>query len=335
MKKCVITQSAVEAIREISSPASEAGKETGGILIGPTPTDSAIFVTSATGPGPDSSKASRASWETDPVYLNEKLKAARDEDASVNLRGFWHLHPDQLTGPSGQDLSEARNILLDTGHYRLNGELVMPIVTATNGRIVIHGYRITSEDLQFREMPMEVVSDRDEMVGLLLPAEETRELEIEADGGFWVDVDWQFYRSAYGATRLEAEVNELEDRGYEVTARLIDGGCCCIEARKGENGYPILFSLPREYPLNPPRVYLTQRGDVKELGVDGPSMLNRWSSELHLWELMESEIRKRLRAYSRYRKRHEILSAIKEDFRHGRLGIGSMMKQLLGLARGC
>jgi hypothetical protein len=65
-------------------------------------------------------------------------------------------------------------------------------------------------------------------------------------------------------------------------------------------------------------------------------MLNRWSSELHLWELVETEFKKQLRAYFRYCKRHETLSAIKEDLRHGRFGdILNTMRQLLRPARGC
>ena len=96
MKRCVMTRWVVETIREASLPASGMGKETGGILIGPVPTDDLVLITCATGPGPDDRYASAASWETDPYYLNEQLRMARDEDPGVNLRGKPGLHVNPL-----------------------------------------------------------------------------------------------------------------------------------------------------------------------------------------------------------------------------------------------
>jgi hypothetical protein len=155
LKRCVMTQSAVEIINKESRLAYKMERETGGILIGPPPTDSVVVITSATGPGPDGDRASYASWETDPDYLNEKLREVRDENPLVNLRGFWHRHPGRMKSPSPQDLMEARRILEDIEHYKLHGELVMPIVTVTQKQITIKAYYITCEEQQLAEIPSE------------------------------------------------------------------------------------------------------------------------------------------------------------------------------------
>ncbi len=296
MKKCLVKHSAMEAIKKASLPASEAGKETGGILIGPSPTHEFVMITSATGPGLDEGCASAASWETAPDYLNTELRKARDEDPRVNLRGFWHLHPGRMTHPSAQDLSEAQAILQDTEHYKLN-ELVMPIITADQDEITINFYYISRDDPCFREMPMEIVSDTVDSAKSL--ASESGIAEMETGSGFWHDAEWQFYMSAYGAARLELELNELEEAGYEVTAvLLLDDGDCCIQVCPEGSSEAALFLLPREFPLNPPRVFMKSCDEITEQEMGAPSPLSRWSSGVRLSELMEGELGEQLGADS-------------------------------------
>ena len=322
--KCVITRSAVETIHRESISAFGIGKETGGILIGPAPTDETIIITSATGPGHDGKCASSASWQTDPDYLNGELKMAREENPGVNLRGFWHRHPGQMSHPSTQDLWEARKILADKKHYKLDGKLIMPIVTVAQERVTIHAYYITDEELRFEEISLEVIPDSDKVLKSLLASKKAVEVEEESNLGFWQD----------GAGRLKAELCRLKDAGYEASARLLDDGACCIEAKESGDGKATLFLLPREYPLNPPRVFVKRAEDIRELEADSTSPLLRWSSTFHLAELAEITL-EQLRVHDdKGSARFEMLVAIKEDFRHGNYHIFKLPRQLVGLIRG-
>jgi hypothetical protein len=280
-----MTRSAVEAIEAASLPASGMGKETGGILIGPPPTNEAVVITSATGSGPDENCASAGSWETEPDYLNQELRRAREEDPTVNLRGFWHLHPGRMTSPSSQDQSESLAIIQDSEHYRLD-ELVMPIVTVDKNEITIHCYHISRDNTCFTRMDMEIIPEvEDEAERLSSDPEQT-----ETETGFWHDTDWQFYMTPQGAMRLEIEMDKLIYAGYQVTAMLVDDGNCCIQAWMDDEGEAMLFLLPGEYPLNPPSVFVQHCGEIREKGVYGSSLLNRWSSHVWLCELMEDRL---------------------------------------------
>ena len=138
---------------------------------------------------------------------------------------------------------------------------------------------------------MEIVSD-DSAKSL---ASESGITEMETGSGFWHDAEWQFYMSAYGAARLESELNELEEVGYQVTATLlIDDGDCCVEAQKNGSSEMILFLLPREFPLNPPRVFVQSCNEISEWEIGASSLLNRWSSGVRLSELMEGELEEQL-----------------------------------------
>lgn len=335
--KCLMTKLAVGTIHGKSISAFGLEKETGGILIGPDPTDEFVLVTSATGPGPDAKRASFASWETDTDYLNEMLKKAREENPAVNLRGFWHRHPGQMSHPSAQDLSEARKILQDTKHYKLDGKLIMPIVTVAQERVTIHTYFITDEELRFKEIPVEIVSESDEMVKWLLSGRKVVEVEQEADFRFWQDEHWQFYKSPYGAARLEEELEGLKLVGHKAAARLLDDGSCFVEAWKGKGHQRLLFLLPREYPINPPRVFTKRNEDIRELAVDNTSPLHRWSSMFYLAELADITL-EQLRGHGVHNHRDggrfDALAAIKEDLRRGDLNISSLLRKLVRLIRG-
>ena len=332
--KCVMTRSAVETIHRESISAFGIGKETGGILIGPAPTDETIIITSATGPGHDGKCASFASWETDTDYLNEKLKMAREENPGVNLRGFWHRHPGQMSHPSTQDLWEARKILADKKHYKLDGKLIMPIVTVAQERVTIHAYYITDEELRFEEISLEVIPDSDKVLKSLLASKKAVEVEEETNHEFWRDKNWHFYKSLYGALRLEEELKGLELLGYKAGTKLINNSDCCVEVWKDGGHQQVLFLLPREYPLNPPRIFTKYGEDVRELEADSRSPLYKWSSEFYLAELagvLEGQLHKHTYKGT---ARSGILAAMKEDFRHGNYHIFKLPRQLAGLIRG-
>jgi len=334
LKECVITQSAVDVINKESRSVYKMGRETGGILIGPRPTDTAIVITSATGPGPDGDLASYAGWETDPDYLNEKLIEARDENPVVNLRGFWHRHPGRIRRPSSQDLMEARRILEDVEHYKLHGELVMPIVTVTQKRIAIRAYYITNNEQGFEEIPVKVVPDSDEMVKALLSPRKV--IEFEEGTAFWRDSDWQFYKTPYGAERLESELNDLSQAEHEAEARLLDDGNCCIEVCMNKGSQKILFLLPREYPLNPPQVFMKLGEDIRELYMDGSSLLCRWSSACRLVDLADDVRVTQSRGINRKGKtRYEVLMCARDDFRNGNFDRSRWSQHLFGIIRGC
>ena len=333
MGKCLITHSAVEAIRMASLPAHQSSRETGGMLIGPTPDDGLVVITSATGPGPDDSNSSYASWETDPEYLNGRLRMAQEENPAVNLRGFWHLHPGQMTHPSGQDLREACNILEDTRHYKLNGGLVMPIVTAQNGRITIHCHYISRSSHRFTEIPFEIIDDTDDVIATASDRG-MAEIEVGAESGFWQDPGWQFYGMAYGAERLAEELDVLESAGYQVTARILDDGDCCVQVCGDGGGKSVLFLLPREYPLNPPRIFLKSGKRIRELPAASSTLLYGWSSAFRLAELMDGKLGNQIRLRSHaHNSLSDILADLKKDFRRGLIDIPGTIRRLAALIR--
>lgn len=331
MKKCIMTESAVKTIHEESMQAFKHDKETGGILMGPKLTDRVAFITAATGPGFDSRRATYASWETDPEYLNGELRRLRGENPGINLRGFWHRHPGQMSHPSSQDLYEARNILADKRRYKLDGKLLMPIVTAAEDGVTIHCHYIDDDDQRFMEIPIEVVSDNCEVVMSAVSDGETTEIEEETGFSFWQDEGWQFYKILLGARRLETEMNGLREMGYGVSAKLLDSGECCVELREGEMKRVIVLLLPREYPLNPPRVFIDDSEDMRELTLGNASPLCRWSSGFQLVELA-SFIRTRVLNYKREGNKG-VLMAMREDFRHGNCNISIWLRHLAGLLR--
>ena len=330
MNRFIITRPAVETIHKESQAAFKMEVETGGILIGPPPIDGVLVITSATGPGPDGKRASYASWETDPEYLNCKLREAREGTPVVNLRGFWHRHPGMMRRPSAQDLIEARRILEDVEHYKLGGELVMPIVTATQEGITIQAYYITDREPHFKEIPVELSPDSDEFMES--SPSTAKDIEAQDRTEFWQDVNWQFYMSSYGVKRLEEELSELASGGHRAEAMLLGDGGCCIELE--DSNRHVLFLLPKEYPINPPRVYIKRNGDIMELEMGDSSPLYRWSSAYRLAELADGVMAERCDEHERGKTRHEALKAAIEDFRHGNFGISRCMRHLVVFLRG-
>lgn len=308
MKKCMMTESALEVI---SIEVSKGKRETGGILIGPPPSASEIVITKATGPG--KGKRTITSWETDPDFLNSMLKAARGENSLLNLRGFWHRHPGQMAQPSPQDLSEAVKILQDVEHYHLGGELVMPIVTVTKEGVTIQGYFISAHEPNFVGIPIEVVPDSDEFVNSLLSGRKTIEVKEGGWLDFWQDASWQFYKSRSGVTRLQEEFEKLKLKGYAADAVLLSDGMLCVEVWKGEGLQRALFILPREYPLNPPKIFLKTENEIQAIETDSGLRLWSWSSSCHIVDLMDGPMKEwRVRPRPRLAEKLKQVKEIKE-----------------------
>ncbi|MBE7955738.1 Mov34/MPN/PAD-1 family protein [Microbacterium sp. R1] len=97
---------AATALRMISAEAiiSLDGAETGGILLGPTPSDdSEVVVQHAGGPGPDAFRAPTR-FDRDLRYAQRLADYAWHVDGSQWV-GEWHTHPTGPMTPSDRDLA--------------------------------------------------------------------------------------------------------------------------------------------------------------------------------------------------------------------------------------
>jgi len=110
---------------------------------------------------------------------------------------------------------------------------------------------------------------------------------------YWTNPEFDFIQTNVGKKRIKKELEELQDANYE-TSLLTTGERAFIQISIGSR--KIVCIPPREYPLNPPRLFWKDtRQEINQLGI-----LTRWSSD---WSILEAvrEIRKKLslRYYSR------------------------------------
>jgi len=253
METYLITESAWETMASVVR-ATQGRFETGGLLIGPR---SQPVIVAATKPGP---KAEHLPFRftDDPNHQQAEFDSAASEFRDkVRWRGTYHLHPGVLSRPSHGDLNQAREFL-----EHLGGR-VLVVIAVLNGRafepdcpVALRGFELQTGDRSFREVELMRVPDDSPAVAEAL-AQEPETIPVNSSD-MWADPGFLSYLTPSGRARINAEVAELREAGFRVTTL----------RRKGDHRLLIhldsfwgrlLCTPPREYPLNPPSLYLGRR----------------------------------------------------------------------------
>ncbi len=160
--KILFTQSAMDAIEQETLRYREQGLETGGILVGKKLDDGNFLIVAATGAGPMADHAVHT-FAPDHDFANRELRRARSRYNNVDYVGLWHKHPPQMDYPSGGDWQQVQDILGDPD-YKVNGELVTPIIVVRGEQIVLRAYYVSTASQDFAPVEYVVVPNDDPRV---------------------------------------------------------------------------------------------------------------------------------------------------------------------------
>lgn len=249
--------------------------ETGGVMVGIA--DPPIIVEAGSGGKNAIREAARFSGDTeaDRACLE---RARRKHGEQISITGYFHKHPQGMSGWSGQDLSQAREITREFD----DGKLVLVGIFTEKGhdpepRLFLYG--ISSPDGELESVEYEVVPDDDASVRNAL-AKAVVIPEIK-DSDFWSDSAFRFYENPIGRDRLRQELDELRQRGWTVTVGRV-GRETGLRVQAKRRGKSLEARLPREYPINPPRLFLNGQGEL--IGLD---FLRQWNSDRSLADLFQ------------------------------------------------
>lgn len=271
--KLRIASSAYQTIMEESMKWD--GMETGTVLVGTQESDG-FTVTDAIGPGPKA-KRSWGSFSPDVDYVNMELQRIRSLK-TVDFLGVHHLHPGDMHYPSGGDKTQAIEMLTDPD-YKINGKLLCFISIKNGKSVVLHPYLMTKENPVFKPIKYEIINDLN-----LSKANRT---------GNTLSV-WACDKAS--TKRLADELKSIEEMlNSKPIVKIIKNGLTAIEIEK------IVFVLPNEYPLNPPRIFIRKRKRLKEV-ILGEQM--RWSSTFDILELLSH---RRLKNFVRDERQRQLL----------------------------
>lgn len=167
-----------------------------------------------------------------------------------------------------------------------DGKLLLVAIFSVIGleeepRLFLYGLCRPNEEL----MPVayEIVKDDDERVhNAIVSAPVVPDVE---DTDFWSDEDFSFYKNSVGRDRLQDELDELrrKDWAVEVYRRHRDPE---LRVAILTNGHKIEAVLPREYPLNPPRLFVKGAGELLHL-----EPLRQWNSGRSMIEVVQLAVR--------------------------------------------
>lgn len=260
-----IAQSAWKVIEEETLRYREQGLETGGILVGKRLSDREILIVGATGAGPNADHHIHT-FAPDADYANQELVRLRQKYKDVDYVGLWHKHPPDLDRPSGGDARQAQAILRDTENYKVNGELVTPIVVVRGNEIVFKPYYIMSHFNEFLFIEHEVIPDTDPLV-------ESFRRRAELRFADWVDQGH--------AARLQADYEELSDLDevLEIDFNVLEEEKAHIFTVRyvGSPEIKIFLLCDSEtYPQSPPEVFVEKEGE--EMGA-AATLIEGWTAE--------------------------------------------------------
>lgn len=239
------------------------GVETGTVLIG-TQDNDGFTVTHALRPGPKA-RRSWGSFSPDHEHINKELQRLRAE-YTVDFLGIHHLHPGDMSYPSGGDLRQAKEILNDPD-YKINGRLLSIISIKKGDDVIIFPYVITRDEMIFKKLDYAIVSEK--LTEVLRRRADSLSLSTWLSGS--IDKERRMAREIQDITRLI---------GVPPSTRILKGAFMAIEVKD------ILFLLPTEYPLTPPRVFSKKREKLKEIVIDEQL---RWNSTFDIVELMQKK----------------------------------------------
>jgi len=228
--------------------------ETGGVLVG---TLEPLTIVAAGSPGPNATHRP-AQFTSDPAADQACLTEARRQyGEQITVCGWWHKHPAGLTTPSGGDCHQARQLM---NEYADGQPVLIGIVNheprLTRNRTTLHVYSIDRAGT-FTEQPWKLVGSKD---GRLLDAmkKAPRRPDLKPTD-YWRDKDFQSYLNPLGRDRINREIRQLREAGWNVeTGRRTVDQSLVLNLRSGSTALRLL--LPPEFPLNPP-VALTAEGE--------------------------------------------------------------------------
>lgn len=256
--------------------------ETGGVLLGIA--DPPVIVEA--GAGGEDAIRQLSQFSGDVEWDRQCLDRARERHGkTIGIAGYYHSHPAGSSGDfSGRDLAQAKTLVTHFG----DGKPLLVCIWARdcrwfglNPHFRLSLYGIRSRESTLEPLDFEVVFDRDERVRKAISKAPI--IPGENDLDFWSDDRFVFYENRIGRQRIRQELQELRNKGWDVCAYRIPGdrglrlrctnGKIAIEAR-----------LPREYPLNPPRLFVMAAG-LRPLPTQ-----HVWNSDRSLFELIDDAV---------------------------------------------
>lgn len=258
--------------------------ETGGILVGRWLDDSTLLVFTATGAGPQADHQ-RLTFAVDVDYANRRLEELRLAYPQVDYVGEWHKHPTHFPRPSVGDLHTSLELLQDPAYPN---RLVNPIVTEGAGRININYYYLDATLADFVLVQPEIVDER-QVAALLEPpnvmpprpaGSAVRRPRLSPKKSAW-------WHSLEGRQRLQEEIKELQNHGYQVKAsEKLDESTWRIQAVAAK-GQPSEFEFQcgGNYPLARPEFSAYTGGKFD--GQARSAILSNWQPENYLYEICQ------------------------------------------------
>jgi hypothetical protein len=249
--------------------------ETGGVLVGLAEPP---IVLAAGKPGENSVRNS-VLFKGDVAADRECLMYARKMFGDkVYVVGYWHKHPAGMTVFSGQDLHQARESASGFGDGK---PLLVLILTEGPDTRELRTYPYVLHNIEddLHSVKYEVVAIEDSRI-----QEALRKAPAMPDvhqGGFWDLEDFQFFQNAVGKAWLQDDLDRVRKAGWEITVgRAKKDGLLVATFIRG--GRALQGRFPREFPLNPPRLFSSDRREFVEL-----RSLREWSSSRSLVEVLE------------------------------------------------
>lgn len=266
--RILIAVSALELIERESLFAP--GFETGGILVGLRLDEERILVVAATEPGPKADRQA-VTFAPDTEYVEQQLNLLRRQHLGTNFVGTWHKHPLSFDRPSGGDLKQAREMLLDPA-YAVS-ELVAPIV-------VVHGHRAypkvyyisreTTDQSDFVLVSHEPINDQD--------AENLLRLSREAGVQSLED-------------RLAEELRLLKASYLVGSLKQLEDHTAVFSVQSGD--YTVYLQCPPLFPTRAPTIVLDPVDARSQIVTS--TVIAEWTPASHLINIMH-EVTPQLRS---------------------------------------
>lgn len=273
------------AYQTMEKEVSSLSVETGGVLLGIA--DPPVIVEAGT--GGEHAIRQLSQFSGDAEWDRRCLDRARARHGkSIGIAGYYHSHPAGSSGGfSDTDLAQARKLVEHFG----DGKPLLVCIWARACRWLgrphddfrLSAYGIRSRDGTLEPLHFEVVDDQGECVREAIS--QAPLIPGENDSDFWSDERFVFYENRIGRQRIRQELQELRDRGWDICAYRIPGDRG-LRLRCTNAWIAIEALLPREYPLNPPRLFVGS--STQEL----PALPTQqvWNSDRFLFELLDEAV---------------------------------------------
>ncbi len=282
MEVISITKCAASVLRDESL---RGDLETGGLVFG---YPRGRVIDSATRPGPKAVKRA-CSFSADLEFQKRAMEAINRESAGrAKQMGMWHRHLGLMSHPSSGDQNQARQIANDFAQDPSACQLIV-IITNVRGhrpkrQVLVHAYVYDPDATLLVPARVALVPD-DAPVVLEARRREPPTLGVrEAD--FFNDLEFRFQQTRQGSRRLAMEVAELRAEGLHVDARQRQDDGRMVLVLSVPDGKRCVVIPPREYPLNPPRLFELPSG--REFDGSDCTSIRHWSSDRKILDIVRA-----------------------------------------------